>query len=430
MSDVSVKEYVTEPPEAISGTLIEPVGWYTTYKDPTRFSTIKDLRPLFTEIAQHKSVSDIVIKSNEPVCIKTKRQGLKAVTHRRLNHEEVEVFARELSNDNAITQRIAAGETISGLGNILGSDSFDSAKGLQGLKNRYRYEMVGCSSSKVDKGLSIIMRPLPDAPIEYTKLKIPKEFIENCLVKDGIVIVAGATGEGKSTTIGSVIRYIMENDTLIKGIVITHEDPIEVSFESIRSRHSMPNQSQIGAGDHIKSFIGANRSAMRRSPDIVLLGELRDGDTIEAAVELSLTGHPVFATTHANNINAIFPRLISRFPKEVQSQKAFDLIDTTRFLVAQKLVWSTSGEMLAVRETLVFTEPLRTYLKKFSTNPELLYAKISLIMQEELLGAVNYENQAAQLLKDGVIDEKNYRYLVGTGGDLDDETRAKLDAIC
>lgn len=429
MSEIKKKEYLSPPPEAIAGSGIEPAGWYTKYRDPTRFMNIQQLRELFTEIKAHESVSDIMLKSDEPICIKTKRFGLKAITHRCLSHSEVEVFAKALSNNDAVMQRIAAGDTISDLGNILNDDSFDEKTGLQGEKNRYRFEITGCASTKTEKGVSIIMRPLPEAPLDYKKLNLSLEFINNFIVKDGIVIVAGATGEGKSTTIASVIRYILEHDTIIKGIILTHEDPIEVSFATIKSKHSVVIQSQVGQGDHINSYTLANRSAMRRSPDLVFLGELRDEGTIEAAVELSLTGHPVFATTHASSIPAIFPRLISRFPKEVQSQKTFDLIDTTRFLVAQKLVWTTSGKLMAIRETLVFSEALRNYLKKFTHNSEILYAKINKIMKDELLGARNYLSQANALIEAGTIDETNYRYLVGTQGEIDEKTLEVLEEI-
>ena len=427
MSAITQKEFKTYPPETgISGSTITPTGWYTDYVDPPRFMTIGHLRALFTEIGHHPSVSDIVIKSNEPVNLKTKGYGVKAITHRCIYDDEVQVFARELSNDTGVMQRVSQGETVSGQGNVL---SVNGSIDEKSIKNRYRYEIVGCSAKSTEKGVSIIMRPLPDEPIKYTDLKIPLEFVENCIVKDGIVIVAGATGEGKSTTLGSVIRYVLENDTDIKGIILTHEDPIEVSFDGIGSKHSVVIQSAIGQGEHVLSFVKANRSAMRRSPDLVLLGELRDEDTIEAAVELSLTGHPVFATTHASNISAIFPRLISRFKQELQSQKAFDLIDTTRFLVAQKLIWTTEGKLLAVRETLVFTEGLRTYLKKISNDTEKLYSTINKIMDEELLGARSYKGQAYRLLEAGVIDDKNFRLLTGFSSEKNEDEFVSFDEL-
>lgn len=422
--------YKTPAPESIAGSSLQPLGWISDYKDPIRFMTIQDMRPLFSEISLHENISDIIIKTGEAIAIKTKKFGLKAITHRVLTSEEVLTFAIELSNDKSIKGRIAKGEAISCLANILESDKFDQLKGLQGDKRRYRCEITACAAKTTFEGISIIMRPLPSKPKSYQELGIPLKFIENCIVNNGIVIIAGATGEGKTTTLAAAIAYILENDTLIKGNIITHEDPIEISYDKIRSVHSYVIQSAIGDGQHIESFNKANRSAMRRSPDLVLLGELRDEDTVEAAIELSLTGHPVFATTHASNISSILPRLISRFPQEIQNQKAFDIIDTVRFLVAQKLIWTTDKKMMAVRETLVFDEPLRRYLLPFAkNNTDILYRKIANIMDKEVLGAVSYKGQAKRLLEQGIIDERNYQYLVGVGDDYDESTLKMLDDL-
>ena len=424
VKEVFVKEkkiFKTEPPEFIAGSDLSPLGWYSKYTDPQRFNDMEDIRGLFAEIDLHENVSDIIIKSGSPAAIKIKRFGLKAVTHRCLYHEEVLIICQMLTNDPAISSRISRGTPISGMAQVMDRANFDTNTGIQSSKNRYRFEITACSSKDEENGISIIMRPLPDAPYKYSDIGIPFEFVQKCIIKDGIVIVAGATGEGKSTTIASVIRYILENDTPMKGNVITHEDPIEVSFDLINSKHSEVMQSSIGQGDHVLSFNNANRSAMRRSPDLVLLGELRDEDTIEAAVELSLTGHPVFATTHASNIGSIFPRLISRFPKEVQGQKGFDLVDTVRFLVAQKLIWTIKGKRLAIREELEITEGLRAELIKHAERTDVLYRIINRIMKDESFGAISYASQAKKLLDDGVIDETNYFYLVGNYNELSEK---------
>lgn len=417
------KEYKTYPPRKISGSDLRPLGWYSDYMDPTRFTNIEDVRGLFSEIALHDDISDIIVKSGSPVSVKKKGLGNYAITHRPIYDDEALIIAQHISNDNAVSSRISKGMPISGLASLMDKSNFNEEKGTTSFKSRYRYEITACSSSLGEHGLSIVMRPLPETPLSYDQLGIPLSFVKNCIVNDGIVIIAGATGVGKSTTMASVIRYILENDTPIKGNIITHEDPIEVSFENVPTPHSTPMQSQIGQGAHIISYNYANRSAMRRSPDLVLLGELRDEDTIEAAVELSLTGHPVFATTHATNISSIFPRLISRFPQEIQGQKGFDLVDTTRFLVAQKLIRTVDGKRLAVRETLEFTEALRGELIKYAQNTDVLYRIISLIMQNEDFGAVSYASQAKKLREDGVIDEENYRRLVGSYTEFTDEEK-------
>lgn len=421
MSENTSDKYRVAPPLRIAGSDLRPLGWYTDYRDPSRFNNVEDIRKLFAEIAAHDDISDIILKSGAPVAIKRKRKGLYAITHRPLYNDEVLIISQHLSDDEAISSRISKGMPISGLANIMDSANYNAETGTTSGKNRYRYEITACSSKDDEKGISVIMRPLPETPLSYDQLGIPFEFVKKCIVKDGIVIVAGATGEGKSTTIASIIRYILENETSIMGNIITHEDPIEVSFENVKSPHSLTMQSQIGQGSHVLTYNLANRSAMRRSPDLVLLGELRDEDTIEAAVELSLTGHPVFATTHASNISSIFPRLISRFPKEVQGQKGFDLVDTTRMLVAQKLIRRADGGKIAIREELQFTEALRGELIKYAQDPDVLYRIIGLIMKNEDFGAVSYKSQADKLLADGVIDETGYFYLVGDFSELSNE---------
>lgn len=429
------KNYVTKAPDVITGTSLPGLNWLTNYTDPGRFTSTAEIEALFHEISKHKDVSDIIIRPDAPVCLKIKRRGLRAITHRIMDNSECESIIRILTLNNSIMNTIRAGETVSGLAKMLASNDDGKAiyTGVGGrMKSRYRYEVTGCAAPKSEISFSAILRPLPVDPLPYDKLGMDEDFIKQCIVKDGTVIFAGATGEGKSTSLAAIIRYILEHDTMIKGNILTHEDPIEVSYDNIRSEHSLVTQSAIGQGQHVKSFDAANRSAMRRSPDLVLVGELRDGPTVEAAVELSLTGHPVFATTHANNVSAILPRLISRFPQEIQAQKAYDIVETARMFVAQKLIWNTDGRIFAVRETLKFTNELRYYLLDVlnkAGQADALYKKITGIMKNGYLGSTSYERQGKELLEAGVIDHDNYRYLVEGGDVLSDPVLDLLNQI-
>lgn len=428
----SKKDYVTKAPAKITGSYIKPLDWKTEYVDPIRFSDEKDVERLFFEISKHKNISDVIIVPDFPICLKSKRRGLRAITHRVMDLIEAEQLVKILTNNDSIFNEIRSGKPVSGLAKLLENDDEGNAKYSETgtrVKARYRYEVTGCASPKTEDSFSAIIRPLPVEPAPYHKLGMTKEFVDMCIVKDGIVVVAGATGEGKSSTLSSIIRYVLENDTIIKGIILTHEDPIEVSYENIPSQHSIVIQSSVGEGQHIRSFSDANISAMRRSPDLVLLGELRDAPTVEAAVELSLTGHPVFATTHANNISAILPRLISRFPQEIQGQKAYDIIDTVRVLIAQKLIRDVNDNMFAVREKLQFTPELRQYLKPFTVQPDLLYKKVDAIMANGLLGSKSYEIQGRQMLESKKINIENYRYLVEAGNDFTEDDIEQLDKL-
>ena len=428
----SKKSYVTKAPKKITGSTINALDWLTDYKDPTRFNEEKELEGLFYEISKQRHVSDIVIRPDSPICLKVKGEGLKAVSHRVMDLIEAEQLVKLLTANDSIFSEIRNGNPVSGLAKVLENEEDGAAKysslGTR-VKARYRYEVTACASPKNEDAFSAIIRPLPIEPIKYDKLGMDEAFVNMCIVKDGIVLFAGATGEGKSTSLAAIIRYIAENDTIIKGILLTHEDPIEVSYDNIESTHSVIIQSSIGEGQHVVSFDAANRSAMRRSPDLVLVGELRDGPTVESAVELSLTGHPVFATTHANNVSAILPRLISRFPQDIQGQKAYDIIDTVRVLVAQKLIKNTNDEVFAVREVLRFTPELRQYLKPLTVTPDLLYKKIDAIMKAGLLGSQSYERQGKDLLARGVIDQHNYRLLVEDSHAFDEDVLSQLDAL-
>lgn len=428
----SKKSYVTKAPKKITGSAVTALDWLSAYKDPIRFNDEKELEDLFYEVSKQRHVSDIVIRPDSPICLKIKGEGLKAISHRVMDLIEAEQLVKLLTANEAIFSEIRNGEPVSGLAKVLENEEDGAAKysslGTR-VKARYRFEVTACASPKNEDAFSAIIRPLPIEPIKYDKLGMSEEFVNMCIVNDGIVIFAGATGEGKSTSLAAIIRYIAENDTPIKGIILTHEDPIEVSYDNIQSKHSVVIQSSIGVGQHINSFEAANRSAMRRSPDLVLVGELRDGPTVESAVELSLTGHPVFATTHANNVSAILPRLISRFPQEIQGQKAYDIIDTVRVLVAQKLIKNTNDEIFAVREVLRLTPELRQYLKPLTVTPDLLYKKIDAIMAAGLLGSRSYEREGKELLEKGIIDEYNYRKLVEHSEAFDEEMLMELNAL-
>lgn len=414
---------------------LKKLPWVTSYRDPNRFSQhqARDIYALFNEISHQKNVSDIIITSDKPVMIKVKRGGLFAITHRQLEQSEATDMVKVITNDPNTMTHVSQGKTMSGLARLLEDDAVDThnmteaADFIRQKKNRYRYEIVGAASSENEYSFSMVLRPLPPEPISYEKLNIPKEFIESFMVKDGICIIGGATGEGKTTTLASVIRYALENDTIIKGNMITHEEPIEISYDSINSEHSYVTQSAIG--QHIKTFMDANRAAMRRSPDLVLVGELRDGETVEAAVELALTGHPVFATTHANSVSAILPRLLSRFPQEVQSEKCFDILDTTRLLASQKLIWGVDGRLMAIREYLRLTPELRTYLLQFSSDPPTVIRKIAGIVEKGLFGVQSYKKQGLELLEKGLIDEHNFNHLVDKSATISEDDLEQLNKL-
>ncbi len=431
---------VQKAPDSISGTEIPALDRRTQYVDPLVFGNEGNdnhLRLLFTEIAEQDSISDIIIIPGYPVLVKKKRRGLKSITYRIMQQHECEYIARKLTGNKTFLINISEGKCLSGQakmldGNIVSDEDYEkrAKQFAESKRRRFRYEITGCASAINENSFSVILRPLADEPTPYYELGMTKELVLDCIVPNGIVIISGATGEGKSTTLAAIYRYISEEDTLIKGILLTHEDPIEINYDSInrRSKHSVVIQSSIGPGQNILTFHDANRSAMRRSPDAVMVGELRDFSTVDAAIELSNTGHPAFATTHASNVPAILPRLISLFPESIQQQKALELADTIRILISQKLIEDVNGKMFAVREILKFTPALRDYLKKNAKNPDDMVRKIKMIIRYGKFGAISFEAQGKQLLAEGKINLASYRHLVEESEELSKEEIEELDS--
>lgn len=424
-------------PDSIVGTDIPALDRRTNYDDPLVFGNEGNdnaLRLLFAEIAEQDSISDIIIIPGHPVLVKKKRRGLYAITYRILQEHECVYLAKVLTNNTTFLTDLSEGKCLSGQakmldGNIVTDEDYEkqAKQFAESKRRRFRYEITACSNAISEHSFSVILRPLEDEPVPYYKLGMSEDFVLDCIVPTGIVIISGATGEGKSTTLAAIFRYILEGDTIIKGILLTQEDPIEINYDRVPSKHSVVIQSSIGEGQNIASFLEANRSAMRRSPDGIMVGELRDYATVNSAIDLSNTGHPVFATTHASNVAAIFPRLIGLYPEASQQQKALELSDTVRMLISQKLIEDVNGKMFAVREILKLTPALRGYLKKHAKNPDDMVRKIKMIVRNEKFGAISFEKEGKRLLAEGRITKESYRHLVEDESSLTEADIEELD---
>lgn len=270
------------------------------------------------------------------------------------------------------------------------------------------------------------------------EIGLEDDFCQACMITEGLVVLAAGTGQGKTTTIGAVIKRGLQtpvddpNFKVVSGLYYTHEDPIENDFSKIKSSHSVVIPSEVGPGGNISSFLLANRSAMRRSPDFILVGELRDEETISSAIELSIAGCGVISTTHANNIATIMPRLITRFPPSLQAQKASDILQSIAMLASQRLIWIKDLEngglkRKSIREALVVTPELRDYLSQYVTNLPVLYKKIEKIVDKNLFGVNSFAKQAEELLAQGLIDDRTFYFLSSQKRPIDDEIMKQLD---
>jgi defect-in-organelle-trafficking protein DotB len=333
--------------------------WLTGYKDPFRFKDQKELSALMLEIRAHRC-SDIFIQPTLPIVVRVSGR-MRCITHRTIDAGEVKQLVNWLvGRDTAFTDIIGR-RAVNGRYEL-----FDpTARESTGARVRYGYRVNATPIlGEGETSAQVVIREIPGDPPTVAEVGLTQEVLDGCTPENGIVYIAGSTGSGKTTSIAAILRYILENDTPIQGNLVTGEEPIEFRFNTIRSTHSIIVQTQIPS--MLESFHDFNRECMRRAPKLILYGELRDQETISAAIEASLTGHPVFGTVHATDVASIMRRLISRFPESQRSTAIFDIVDTARFMLAQRLVRGVDGKLLAVREYLRFDEEVREELSALS----------------------------------------------------------------
>jgi twitching motility protein PilU len=203
---------------------------------------------------------------------------------------------------------------------------------------------------------SMVLRYISADMPKLEQLGLPAEITELAMMKRGLVLIVGATGSGKSTTIAAMINYRNENAS---DHIVTIEDPIEFLHTHKRS---IVNQREVGLDTH--SFNHALRSIMRAAPDVILIGEVRDRESMQAAINLAGTGHLVLATLHANNASESLDRIINMFPSSQHKQLTLDLSQYLRAILAQRLVRSKNESRVAAVEVMLNTPHISELVKK------------------------------------------------------------------
>ena len=207
------------------------------------------------------------------------------------------------------------------------------------------------------RGAAAAMRTIPSKILSLEELKAPKIFREIVDQPRGLVLVTGPTGSGKSTTLAAMIHH--KNETEF-GHILTVEDPIEFVHESVKC---LINQREIGP--HSLSFANALRSALREDPDVILVGEMRDLETIRLAMTAAETGHLVFGTLHTSSAPKTIDRVIDVFPAEEQSMVRSMLSESLRGVISQTLLKTKDGNgRVAAHEIMIGTPAIRNLIRE------------------------------------------------------------------
>ena len=204
--------------------------------------------------------------------------------------------------------------------------------------------------------VAMVLRLIPSKIPTIDELGLPEILNEMILNKRGLILMVGATGSGKSTTLAAMINHRNQN---MAGHILTIEDPVEFSHPNLKS---ILNQREVGVDT--LSYRNALRASLREAPDVILIGEIRDRETMEAAMELSNTGHLAVSTLHANNANQAMERVINMFPQAAHQQLFMDLSLNIRSVVSQRLVTGIDGKRCAAIEILVNTPHIADLILK------------------------------------------------------------------
>ena len=234
--------------------------------------------------------------------------------------------------------------------------------------------------------VSASLRRIPDTAPDLDSLGLPRVVATLSQLRNGLVLVTGPTGSGKSTTLASMIDRINQERC---ERIITVEDPVEFLH---RHKRSFVQQREIGRDT--RSFARALKSVLREDPDVVLVGEMRDHETVAAAVSAAETGHLIFATLHTNSAAQTISRVIDVFPSDQQSQIRAQLSASLQAVVSQRLVPTLQGARVCVAEVLIATEAVRNIIREGKDH------QIELAMQSGLKeGMVLFDTRLAELVR-------------------------------
>jgi len=275
----------------------------------------------------HNGGSDLHLKSGSIIRLRVNGDLLK-LGDRTITHEELDAIAQEILTSKQYESLIRTKEL--------------DATYVLDEENRFRLNFF----YQMD-GLSAVLRIIPVKILTLEELKLPPVITEISNLHRGLVLVTGVTGSGKSTTLAAMLNHI---NTTRKKHIITVEDPIEFVHPD-----KLSLVSQRGVGQETLSFANALKGALREDPDIILIGEMRDLETIEIALHAANTGHLVFSTLHTLDAKETINRVIGMFPKEEQNRIRITLASVLEGVVSQRLVKTVDGKRAAAIEVMKLT---------------------------------------------------------------------------
>jgi twitching motility protein PilT len=358
---------------------------------------------LTTMLESHDGVSDLLMTVDKPFQVEASGQ-LKLVSMKpaveRLTAFQTELFALNLINSDRRLTRT-----------LLTEGSCDCSYQLAG-KARFRVNIFS------QKGTySIVMRQLATRIPTIEELKLPPAFSKMAEERNGIILVTGATGSGKSTSLAAVLNAINENKSVH---VVTLEDPVEFVHSQKKATF---NQRELG--QDFDAFSSGLRAALRQAPKVILVGEMRDRETVEIALSAAETGHLVVSTLHTVDAGQTINRIIGMFEREEEKQIRIRLADTVRWIVCQRLLPKVGGGRQAAHEIMGSNLRVKDSILNGESEGKTFY---EIIEGSRPFGMMTFDQCIVDHFKDGLITEEtalSYASRKGVVGRMIDSVKSE-----
>ncbi len=282
------------------------------------------------------------------------------------------------------------------LAEVLSEDHMDELARTGELNMAHALPGVGrfrISGMRQRGTVAVVIRYIQTEVPKLDALGVPEILKEMILVKRGLVLMVGSTGAGKSTTLAAMLDHRNEN---MSGHILTVEDPMEYLF---RNKKSIVNQREVGTDT--ASLHVALKNALRQAPDVIMIGEIRDRETMSASIAYAQSGHLCLATLHANNSYHALNRILSFYPVEVRPTLLGDLAASLRGVISQRLLRTVDGSRAPAMEVMVNTKLVQELIEKAD------FSGVREAMENSMAeGSQTFEEDLARLITSGRIDRK------------------------
>ncbi len=324
-------------------------------------------------LMSEKKASDVYLSAHSPALIRINGQCV-PINSQALPADAPRNLLAEVLPAERITELDAEGELNMGIG-------------IAGI-GRFRV-----SAMRQRGSVAAVIRYIAVEVPALSSLSVPMMLGDLIMEKRGLLLMVGATGAGKSTTLASMIDFRNESSS---GHILTIEDPIEFLF---KNKRSVVNQREVGTDT--ASLAVALKNALRQAPDVILIGEIRDRETMSAAIAYAQSGHLCLATMHANNSYQALNRILSFYPVEVRQTMLGDLAAALKAVVSQRLLRTTTGSRIPAMEIMLNTKLISELIEKGD------FSSIKEAMEKAMAeGSQSFEHDIARLIVEGMVDRK------------------------